>query len=180
MTALPIPDRGDVPAWQNLTNKLPQPADPAEQDDVLWQELNVQFRWYDRAAARTRLSYQILKVAALIAGAAVTVLAASRAPAAFTAALAASIVILEGIQQVFRFHANWIEYRAAAEALRQNAYLYVAAVDPYSDTSTRRATLANFLRDITRKENTAWAGTMRQTTTQSPTRVPEAANTDSC
>jgi hypothetical protein len=168
MTAFPNPDRTTDPigvaAWQQLTDNLPQPADPAEKDDVLWQELNAQFSWYERAASRTRLSYQILKVAALIAGAVVTVLAASRAPALLTAALAASIVILEGIQQVFRFHANWIAYRATAEALRQNAFLYVAGVAPYiGDRSLRRAKLADFLRDITRKENVAWADTMRQT-----------------
>jgi hypothetical protein len=65
VTTLPNPDstthRGGVTAWQNLTDSLPQPADPAEQDDILWQALNAQFRWYERAATRNRVSYQASK-----------------------------------------------------------------------------------------------------------------------
>jgi hypothetical protein len=122
MTTLPNPDsttRGGLASWQNLTDSLPQPVDPAERDDTLWQALNAQFRWYERAATRNRVSYQALKVVAIVFGAAVAVLAAADAPAAITAGLAASVVVLEGIQQVFQFHPNWITYRATAETLRQ-------------------------------------------------------------
>ncbi len=168
MTTVPSPDAGthpgDATAWQHLAGSLPQPADPGEQHDLLWQELDAQFRWYDRAATRSRLTYQTLKVAALVTGAAVTVLAATGAPAALTAALAASIVVLEGVQQVFQFHSNWIAYRATAETLRQHAFLYAAMVDPYADTQSRRDMLAEFMRDVTTKENTNWTSTMRQAT----------------
>jgi hypothetical protein len=165
MTTLPNPEatnyHGGVAAWQNLTDSLPQPADPAEQDDILWQQLSAQFRWYERAATRNRLGYQVLKVVAMVFAAAVAVLAAADAPAAVTAALAASVVVLEGVQQVFQFHPNWISYRATAEALRQNAFLYVARAAPYSGEG-RRERLADVVRDATTKENVSWAGTMRQ------------------
>jgi len=175
MTTLPNPDstthRGGVTSWQNLTDSLPQPADPAEQDDILWQALNAQFRWYERAATRNRVSYQALKVVAMVFGAAVAILAAADAPSAITAGLAASVVVLEGVQQVFQFHPNWITYRATAEALRQNAFFYVAKVGPYASAESRRDQLAEFVRDITTKENASWTGTMRQAT-QPPT-VPK-------
>lgn len=128
---------GDDSAWQLLGDRLPQPADPAERTDVLWQEFAALFRWYGRAATRTRLSYQVIKVAVLVIGAAVTVLAATRASSALTAALAASVVVLEGIQQLFQFQSNWITYRGTAEAMRQQAFWYVAQVGPYADTQTR-------------------------------------------
>ncbi len=92
--------------WTELGGDLPTPADPAEAADVLWQQLAAQFRWYDRAATRARRAYYTFKVSAMILAAAVTVLAAVQAPAAVTAALAASVVVLEGVQQVFQFHAN--------------------------------------------------------------------------
>jgi len=145
MTTLPNPDsttRGGLASWQNLTDSLPQPVDPAERDDTLWQALNAQFRWYERAATRNRVSYQALKVVAMVFGAAVAVLAAADAPAAITAELAASVVVLEGVQQVFQFHPNWITYRATAETLRQNAFLYVARVGPYASAESRRDQLA--------------------------------------
>jgi len=155
------PDRDDS-AWQLLGDHLPQPADPAERADVLWQELAAHFQWYERAATRTRLSYQVIKVAMLVIGAAVTVLAATGASSALTAALAASVVVLEGIQQLFQFQSNWIAYRGTAEAIRQQAFLYVARVGPYAETQTRRGRLAEFMTEITAMESAGWTSTMRR------------------
>lgn len=107
----------------------------------------------------------------MVFGAAVAVLAASDAPADLTAGLAASVVVLECVQQVFQFHPNWITYRATAETLRQNAFLCVARVGPYASAETRRDQLAEVVRDITAKENASWTGTMRQAA-QPPT-VPK-------
>lgn len=156
------PHAGDDGTWQLLGDRLPQPADPAERADVLWQELDAHFHWYGRGATRTRLSYQVIKVAVLVIGAAVTVLAATRASSALTAALAASVVVLEGILQLFQFQSNWITYRRTAEAIRQQAFLYVAQVGPYADTQTRRERLAEFMAEITAVESTGWASTMRR------------------
>jgi hypothetical protein len=148
--------------WQDLTGSLPAPPDAAERRDLLWQQLAAQFRWYDRSATRYRRGYQGLKIATLILGGGVTVLAAIGAPAWLTASLAATIVAAEGTQQLFQLHANWISYRATAEALRQQAFLYAAHVDPYTDPATRRDRLADVIRTITTTENTSWAKAMQQ------------------
>jgi hypothetical protein len=155
------PSAGEDKAWLALGDRLPQPADPAERTDVLWQELTAHFQWYDRQATHTRRSYQIIKVVVLAIGAAVTVLAAIGATSAVTAGLAASVVVLEGVQQLFKFQSNWITYRGTAEAMRQQAFMYVAQVGPYADSETRRERLAEFMTEITTRENTGWASTMR-------------------
>jgi hypothetical protein len=162
-TAVPPPGRSTRrdPDWRQLTGGLPEPTDPAEREDLLWQQLEAQFSWYDRQASRNRLAYQTLKVAAILVGALVTVLAASNAPPVLTAACAAAIVVTEGVQQVFQFHTHWITYRATAEALRQHAFQYAAGVAPYSDPRTRRALLADALQNMVNSENTSWASTMR-------------------
>lgn len=154
-------DRAEGPAWQQLADSLPAPEDPAERQDLLWRELVAQFRWYDRAATRTRLGYQILRLIALVVGAIVTVLAAADAPPVITAGLAAAIVVAEGAQQLLQLHRNWISYRATAETLRQHAFLYAAKVAPYSGPDRREA-LGIFMHAITTRENTAWADSMRQ------------------
>lgn len=152
----------DADDWKKLTSSLPTPPRPEDRTDLLWEEFYAQFRWYDKAATRTRLTYQVLKMAALVAGAAVTLLAAISAPAAVTAGIAAVIVIVEGAQQMFQFHANWISYRGSAELLRQQAFLYVADVKPYADQATRRERLAAVLKTVTTKEKTHWSATMKQ------------------
>lgn len=143
-----------------------------DQQDPVWQELTRQFDWYHRSATLARLNHQLLKLIALGLGATVTVLAAVGAPPAPTASLAAGIVVLEGIQQLFQFHANWISYRATAETLRQHAFLYAAGVAPYEVSETRRQVLAAFLRDLLSNETSAWTKTMRQPAGSSVTTTP--------
>ena len=138
-----------TPAWQLLKGSLPPPPDPADRNDILWQELNARFQWYDRQGTRCRWAYQSLRLTALVVGAAVTVLAAISAPPAVTASFAALVVIAEGTQQVFQFHSNWLSYRGAAETLREQAFLYAASLGPYRDPATRRAALASFVRETT-------------------------------
>jgi len=154
--------------WRRMAGSLPAPPRPQDQDDLLWQELTVQFSWYERAATVSRLAYQILKMTALAAGAAVTVLAAISAPAALTACVAGAIVVMEGAQQMFQFHQNWISYRGTAEALRRQAFLYVADATPFDDPATRRGRLAALLNDVTTKEGATWTDTMRQIDAPTP------------
>lgn len=143
--------------WEELASQLPQPTDP---NDMLWRQLEAQFRWYDRAGRNSRLRYQILRVISIVAAASTTVLAAVGAAPVLTASAAAVIVVLEGVQQLFQFHGNWIGYRSAAEALRQVAFRYVAEVPPFADADDRRDRLAALLGEITSKESAAWTGTM--------------------
>jgi hypothetical protein len=140
---------------------LPAPPDA---DDVVWRELDREFRRYDAAAVRHRIAYLAMRLVALGVGAAVTVLAAIDAGPALTASLAAVVVVAEGAQQLFQLHTRWISYRTAAETLRREAFLYVAELPPYAEPALRRARLASVLQDVTSRENTAWLETMRQET----------------
>jgi hypothetical protein len=148
---------------------LPQPEDPAERGDIVWRELERSFHFYDRHASRNRLGYQSLKVITLVMGACVTVLAARGASATLTAVLAAGVVVLEGIQQVFQLHTNWITYRATAETLRNHAFRYTAGAEPYTDPRQRRRRLAENLQSVTANENSAWANYMTSSATRGPT-----------
>jgi uncharacterized protein DUF4231 len=166
---------GAPEAWKRLADALPVPTDPADRADLLWQHLAAQVRWYHRAAARCRWSYQVLKVAALVAGGAVTVLAATDARAAVTASLAAAAVVMEGVQQVFQFHANWLSYRDTAETLRQHALLYAAGLPPYAEPETRRVRLAENVEAVTIRERGHWRGVMRQGASPGPGGNPRGA-----
>ncbi|MDN5767235.1 MAG: DUF4231 domain-containing protein [Humibacillus sp.] len=164
-------DRGEA-AWQGLGDILPVPSRPEDRDDLLWQELETYLRYYNTAAGRARVSFYGLKVLTLSAGAAVTVLAAISAPAALTAGVGAAIVVLEGAQQLFQFHRNWLSYRSAAEALRQHAFQYIASVKPYDDPATRRAQLASALQAIIANELGAWSTTMLNSPATGDTTTP--------
>jgi hypothetical protein len=154
--------------WTELKGALPTPASPGHETKLVEQQFTAQFRWYDRQATRTRLTYQVLRVAALAIGAIVTVLAASSAPAALTASLAATVVVLEGVQQVFQLQKNWISYRSSAEGMRRHWFLYSARLFPYDVDVTRTGLLANAMQDVAATENSGWGTTMLSPSTAAP------------
>lgn len=149
------------PEWTRLGGALPPPRDDADGSDLVWQELVAYFRWYDRAARRHRWGHLSLRLLVLVLAAAVAVLAGSGAAPRLTAALAALIVAVEGAQQLFQLHANWLRYRLSAETLRRHAFQYAAGVAPY-DGNDRRALLARALQDVTGREGTGWSDTMQR------------------
>jgi hypothetical protein len=149
----------DSEPWERLGDELPAPSFE-EPPGLVWREMAAYFASYSREARKNRLAYQLAKVATLLLAAAVTVLAAIGAPAAVSASLAAAIVVVEGLQQLFQWHANWIAYRASAETLRRHAFAYAARTPPY-DADDRADRLANALGQLTERENLGWAGTMK-------------------
>jgi hypothetical protein len=147
---------------QRLADALPSLPDSQDEPDIVWQHLRAEFAWYQQAATRTRLGYQIMKTVSIAVAATVPVLAAVEAPPVWTASFAAVVVVLEGIQQLFQLHTNYLSYRSSAEALRQMAYRYAGRVGPYKDTATRRDTLAEELQGVLSDEGTRWSSTMRK------------------
>jgi hypothetical protein len=142
-------------------DQLPAPPFPDEAKSVAWTTLEAHFAWYNRQARRCRTAYHALKVLQLLLAASVPVAAALAAPVGVTAVLGAAIVVLEGVQQLFQLHSNWISYRATAESLRREALLYSTPADPYVDATTRQQLLAQRLALVISDENAGWAGAQR-------------------
>lgn len=160
MAAGNLAPRPAAPGWKRLTDSLPQPVDAAT--DLIWQEVDAHFSWYSRAAGHARIAYQVLKVLSMLLAAAVTVMAASGAPSVLTACFGAAIVVAEGLQQLFKFHTNWLRYRVATETLREHALLYVAHLAPYDgEHAAAQARLGELMRAVIEDERTQWSVTMK-------------------
>jgi Protein of unknown function (DUF4231) len=69
-------------------------------------------------------------------------LAAANAPPFWTATIAALIVVLEGVQQLFHFHDRWLSFRTTCETLRQERTLFQVRADPYTSDENSLALLA--------------------------------------
>src|SRR5947209_736133 len=93
------PSRPAPAAESDSGGEIAPPAPAAEGDDPTWERLENQLGYYSRSSRRAKRSFQRLKVAELVVGSAVPVVAALSAPAAVTAVLAAVVVIAEGLQQ---------------------------------------------------------------------------------
>jgi Protein of unknown function (DUF4231) len=152
---------GTNPGW--MGDELPDPTDPDISESASWASFRDQFAVYSRGARVNRVAYQVARIVSLTAAAAVTVSAGLSAPAWVTASLGGLIVVIEGLQQLFQWHENWIAYRQAAETMRQHAIDFEAGVSPYDSRvmHDRLSRLALTRRDVALRESGGWAGRMR-------------------
>lgn len=123
--------------------------------DPVWDRLTDQLAWYDAKSVGAQRCYKRLKLGQIAVGAAVPVVAGLAAPPYVTAVLAAVVVVAEGAQQLFQWQANWLLYRATAEALKREKHLYLAGVGVY-EVAEPRTLLAERVEDILSRENATW------------------------
>jgi hypothetical protein len=128
----------------------------ASTSDPTWERLEHQIGWYDTKSIHEQRRYKQLKVLQLVAAAAVPVAAAAEATGWITAAFGGIVLVLEGIQQLGQYQANWIGYRSTCEALKHERYLYLAHAGPYTDTASARRTLAERIEGLVSQEHAKW------------------------
>ncbi|HVF14051.1 MAG TPA: DUF4231 domain-containing protein [Acidimicrobiales bacterium] len=121
-----------------------------------WSRLQEQIAWYDTKSMRAMAFYKTLKVFQIVVAASIPVVAGAGVSGWVTGALGSTIVVVEGIQQLFRFHEYWLSYRAACEALRQEMFLYEAAAGNYRTEQEPDRLLAERMNGITSQEVARW------------------------
>jgi hypothetical protein len=133
----------------------------ADQGGPTWERLQGQIGWYDRNAKRNHAWFKTVKVAQIVLAGLVPVSAAGGTPRWVLGGLGAAVVVLEGIQQLFQFHRNWISYRATCEALRREQHLYQVGAANYATAASPLILLAERLEDLVSSETAEWSATER-------------------
>lgn len=126
--------------------------------DAAWIRLTDQLGWYRKHSAKSQLAYKRVKLCQITVGATVPIVAALSAPPVVTAILAGAVVVAEGAQQLFQWHANWLRYRATTEALKREKFLFLSSAGPY-EVSNRNIVLAERVEAVVNHENTDWLTT---------------------
>ncbi len=105
----------------------------------LWQRLEGQIAWYDRKATVNQRAYKWSKVAIIVLAISLPILAEyghvgafERAPAFLVGLAAGAILLLEGLQHLYKWQENWILYRATCEGLRHEQHLFFEKAGPYA------------------------------------------------
>jgi hypothetical protein len=122
-----------------------------------WKRLEEQLAWYDGKSAHHKDWFQRLKVLQIVIAAAIPVAAGSGASAWLTGSLGAAILVLEGLQQLFQFQQNWVSYRATAEALKHEKYLFLSRAGHYAAATRPEAMLAERVEGLVSQEHAAWS-----------------------
>ena len=98
-----------------------------------WLRLNGQLDWYGKKSGDNQRRYKQIKVAQLILAGSIPVFALVDGLWGrwVTAILGASVALLEGLQQLGQYNSLWVTYRATAEQLKHEKYLFLAHSGPY-------------------------------------------------
>src|SRR6202041_3523224 len=99
------------------------PGTTLDEPDSGYPRLELQIKWYDKKSGSAQSWYKRIKIVEFACGALVPVLA--RIDSTVTAILGATVLVLEGLQQLNQWHSNWITYRSTCEALRHEKYSYI-------------------------------------------------------
>jgi uncharacterized protein DUF4231 len=137
----------------------------ASKDPTL-ERLDDQINWYDRKSARHKRYFNVFKVVTMVAAAAIPVLTAlplaDKLSLPLAATLGASIVVIEGIQQLYQLQTNWILYRSTCESLKHEKYLFLASAGPYAAAQNPHSLLAERIESLVSQEHAKWATTREQ------------------
>ena len=135
------------------------------EQEYLEQRLDSQAQWYDRRAATNQHCYRALRVLEVILASSIP-LFSSLAPGSppigiLVSVIGVSIAIISGLLGLYKFQENWIEYRATAEALKHEKFMFLTHSGPYN-VEPGLPILVERVEGIIAKEGTAWSGSMRQ------------------
>lgn len=154
---------------------LAQVAGLAVEADPLMERLDRRIAWYDRSAKKNQLLFRSFKAFTLVAAAAIP-FSASLSAAGFSTAdagpgglttfvaglLGAAIVVVEGLQQLFQWQQNWLNYRSTSESLDRERSLFLVGAGSYLDVPNPRVLLAERIEQIMGQEHSKWMALSEQ------------------
>lgn len=147
-----------------------------EFEKVVHERLDDQIDWYDKKAAFNQRRYRRSSVAQIALSAIIMIVAASsqaitipigwshdsRYDLGVAAVLAALLTVLKGFETAYQWQSNWTNYRAAAESLKREKYLYRGRAGAYADAADPGRLLIERVEDVIAHETGGWAGRMQQ------------------
>lgn len=125
--------------------------------DVTVTRLEDQLTWYDAKATHSQRMFKRLKAATITASALIPLVAFCPYGKYVSAALGFIVVVVEAFQQLGQYQQTWFTYRATAEALKHEKYLYYAPAGDYADAADRHRLLAERIESLVSQEHARWS-----------------------
>lgn len=107
------------------------------ESDYLQRRLKPQEKWHDERAKLNKRLFYTAEVATLLAGASIPIVNLWVVKDAYLAGVLSAIlggvvVLAAAIGKLFKFHENWLHYRALVEALARERELYSIGAGDYA------------------------------------------------
>lgn len=143
-------------------------------EDVLkhpaWFRLQDQRKWYSKESEKNKKRYYQLKICQIVLASLIPIVSLSGYPVSkfIMALFGAAIAIIEGIQQLLKYHTLWLEYRSTNEQLKHEQYLFLSLSGPYRNLNYEEGLLliAERIEEHISKEHAKWVNTSEKVTEQ--------------
>lgn len=123
--------------------------------DATLLRLEDQIAWYDAKSATNQRWHRRAAVAQLGCSVAIPVIAWLTTPL-WPAILGAAVAIVTGLNTLFQWEFNWINYRATCEKLKHEKHLFEAKAGPYADAPNAQRLLAERIEATVSREHASW------------------------
>jgi Protein of unknown function (DUF4231) len=153
----------------------PTPSTPVHPTQIteaayLADRVDNQIDWYSRKSSAAQSRHKQLRMTEVVAAAAIPLLSGmgERVPGGpwIIGILGACVAIAAATSGIFKYHENWIQYRATSEQLKHEKYLFLARVTPYGESDAFQV-LVQRIEGLISKENSTWTQTVKAAPTPS-------------
>ena len=122
--------------------------------------MEAEIAWYEKKSKTNKRNYFVLRLGELVSAALIPFLINfmgdnTELLKQAIEVLGIIVVIITGMIALFRYHELWAEYRANAEILKHEKYLYLCGASPY-DKDDRFTVLVERVENLISTENSRW------------------------
>jgi Protein of unknown function (DUF4231) len=132
-------------------------------EEYIKQRLDDQIGWYDRKSTANQRWFKRLRFAEIVAAATIPFLsgfADNSFPIKIAiGALGVFIAVIASVLALLQLQVHWMQYRATAELLRKEKFLFLTQTDPY-DKDDAFHLFVQRVEALLSKENIEWAQSM--------------------
>jgi Protein of unknown function (DUF4231) len=132
-------------------------------EEYIEQRLNDQISWYARKSRTNQLWFKRLRVTEMVAAAIIPFLAGftgeSLAIKIAIGVLGVVVAVIASLLGLLRFQEHWISYRATAQALKAEQFLFLTQTQPY-DKEDAFHLLVQRVEALLSKESSEWLQSM--------------------
>ena len=132
--------------------------------DVIMQRLEDQISWYSAKSRDAHRMYRRLKTIEIISAALIPFVAGLHFPyvAMVAGGLGVLVTVIEGLIHLNQYQQNWTSYRATAEGLKHEKFMYLAKAGSYSSAADPHAMLAEHVEGMVSQEGARWVASHEQ------------------
>jgi hypothetical protein len=135
-------------------------------EEYLQERLDDQIKWYDEKSSWNQTWFKRLRTLEIFFAVAIPFLIShitgdSGLLKLVAGAMGIVVALVAGLVTLYKFQENWVEYRATAETLKHEKYLYLTQSSPYNGNDAFHLLVATVESAIS-KENTAWTQLFRE------------------